>query len=77
MEDTDLVHGRFMGLADDVLISLLELCFKDLTSMLGVGDGGESCSSIGDLPIHFVPALCSKSVHRPVILFSFNIAIGE
>jgi hypothetical protein len=42
MEDTDLVHGRFMGLADDVLSSLLELRFKDLTSILRVGDGGES-----------------------------------
>src|SRR6266567_4615984 len=34
MEDTDLVHGHFMRLADVVLISLLELHFKDLASML-------------------------------------------
>jgi hypothetical protein len=42
MEDTDLVHGHFMGLADGVLSSLLELHFKDLTSILYVGNGGES-----------------------------------
>ena len=36
MEERDLVQGHFIGLADDVLSSLLELRFKDLTSILHV-----------------------------------------
>jgi hypothetical protein len=38
MDDSDLVHDRFVGLVDDVLITLLELRFKDLTSTLGGGN---------------------------------------